>query len=85
MQTSKKTLKDQASLSIKKSQGTLNKVLQMMESNQDCADVVQQLDAAIGLLKSSRQKIVHNYLENCVGKNNSDKLEKLKDLYKLNQ
>lgn len=38
-------------LAIKKTQGTLDKVAQMIEEDAYCADIGQQINAAMGLLR----------------------------------
>lgn len=44
-------LKKKLLLAIKKSQGTLTKVTKMVEDDIYCADIGQQINAAIGMLK----------------------------------
>lgn len=38
-------------LALKKSQGTLTKVTQMIENDCYCGDIAQQINASIGLLR----------------------------------
>lgn len=55
-------------LSIKKSIGTLNKVLQMIEQDVYCADVAQQINASIGLLRSANHDLLKDHLACCRAK-----------------
>ena len=55
-------------LAVKKSQGTLAKVTQMIEEDCYCADIGQQINAAIGLLRVVNTELMKNHLL-CCGKN----------------
>lgn len=55
-------------LAIKKSQGTLTKVTQMIEDDAYCGDIGQQINAIIGLLRSANIDLMKNHLI-CCGKN----------------
>ena len=67
--------KDKASISIKKAQGTINKILEMIEEDKYCPEIIQQVDAAIGLLKSSKKTLLLGHLDHCL----HDKLEENKE------
>jgi DNA-binding FrmR family transcriptional regulator len=54
-------------LSVKKSQGTLGKVMQMIEEDCYCADIGQQINAVIGLLRWVNTELMKNHLL-CCGK-----------------
>ncbi len=58
--------KKKASLSIKKTQGIVSKVLQMVEEDEYCPKIIQQVDAAIGLLKSSKKTLLKGHLDHCI-------------------
>lgn len=55
-------------LSIKKTRGTLDKVAQMIEEDAYCADIGQQINAAMGLLRGVNTELMKNHLL-CCGKN----------------
>lgn len=55
-------------LAIKKTQGTLAKVSQMIEEDAYCADIGQQINATMGLLRSVNTELMKNHLL-CCGKN----------------
>ena len=67
MSTQNPLLKKKLLLALKKTQGTLSKVNQMVEEDTYCADVGQQINAAIGLLKSANMELMKNHLM-CCGK-----------------
>lgn len=62
------TLQKKLLLSVKKSQGTLGKVMQMIEEDCYCADIGQQINAAIWLLRGVNTELMKNHLL-CCGKN----------------
>ena len=55
-----------ASLAIKKAAGLLRKVQTMLDENAYCIDVMQQILAVIGLLKSAHQSLLEGHLNYCV-------------------
>ena len=55
-------------LALKKSQGTLAKVTQMIEDDCYCGDIAQQINASIGLLRGVNEEKKKNHLL-CCGKN----------------
>lgn len=76
--------KPKASLSIKKSLGTINKIHQMIEEDKYCPDIIQQIDAAIGLLKSSKKTLLLGHLDHClVEKLAEDKGQAIDELIKI--
>lgn len=50
----------------KQAQGTLAKVLQMIESDQYCPEIIQQVDSVIGLLKTTKRELLAGHLDTCV-------------------
>lgn len=55
-------------IGLKKAQSHLNKVIEMVEQKEYCIDVMQQVLAIIGLLKSVNQKLLADHLKNCFAK-----------------
>lgn len=71
-------------LSTKKSVGVTNKVMQMIETDEYCPDVIQQIDAAIGLLQSAKKTLLMGHLDHCLADNikqNKDKT--IKELIRI--
>ncbi|MBP7822834.1 metal-sensing transcriptional repressor [Candidatus Gracilibacteria bacterium] len=52
-------------LALKKSQGTLTKVTQMIENDCYCGDIAQQINASIGLLRGVNEELMKNHLLCC--------------------
>ena len=79
--------KDKANLSVKKANGTLSKVHSMISEDKYCPDIIQQIDAVIGLLKSAKKNLLKGHLYECVEKrmkeNKHDAIEELLKIYKL--
>ena len=59
------TDKTKITLSIKKALGTLNKIIAMIESDAYCADIGQQINASIGLLRSANTQLLKDHLACC--------------------
>ncbi len=57
--------KEKALLGFKKASSHLKKIIQMIESDRYCIDVMQQNLAVIGLLKSAHQQLMEGHLSSC--------------------
>lgn len=83
MEHTKETL-----IALKKAQSHLSKVITMIESKEYCVDVMQQVLAISGLLKSVNQKLLADHLSNCFanamkGSNEARKGEMIKEILQL--
>ena len=58
--------KEKSLLAAKKAQGTLNKVIEMIENDKYCPDIIQQVDAVIGSLKSVKKHLLNGHLDHCL-------------------
>jgi len=58
--------KQAAALSVKKAKGVLEKVLLMIEADTYCPEIIQQIDAVNGLLKSSKKTLLTGHLDYCL-------------------
>jgi DNA-binding FrmR family transcriptional regulator len=68
----------------KQAQGTLAKVLQMMEQGEYCPDVIQQVDSVMGFLRSAKRELLAGHLDSCVMKKmKEDKGQAIKELLKI--
>ncbi len=71
-------------LSIKKASGTLAKVQRMVEDNSYCPDIIQQIDACIGLLNSSKKNLLLGHLDHCLlDKLQEDKTRTIDELVRI--
>ena len=52
-------------INFKKAKSHLEKVIQMVENDKYCIDVMQQNLAVIGLLKSAHQQLMEGHLNSC--------------------
>jgi CsoR family transcriptional regulator, copper-sensing transcriptional repressor len=75
MQANQKT---KALIGFKKAQSHILKIIQMMENNEYCINIMQQNLAVIGLLKSAHQQLMENHLNSCFKNAMASKNEKLK-------
>jgi len=75
-------------LLTKQAMGTLHAVLDMTEANEYCPKIIQQMDAAIGLLKSAKKELLTGHLEACLESglqaDKSGTIKELIDIFKLN-
>lgn len=82
-----KTLTDQKVKSLKcakQALGTLAKVIEMIENNKYCPDVIQQTDSVVGLLRTTKRELLAGHLDTCVmHKMNENKKEAIEELLKI--
>jgi DNA-binding FrmR family transcriptional regulator len=57
--------KEKSLVNFKKAQSHLAKIIQMVEGDQYCIDVMQQNLAVMGLLKSANQMLMEGHLSSC--------------------
>lgn len=50
---------------FKKVRSLMNKIIEMVENDEYCIDIMNQNLAAIGLLRSAHQKLMENHLNTC--------------------
>ena len=60
----------------KQASGTLTKVISMVESNEYCPEIIQQIDSVIGLLRSSKKELLAGHLSHCLIKRLTEDKEK---------
>ena len=57
--------KKKSLISIRKAKTSLEKIEKMIENDEYCWDIIVQNMAAIWLIKSSNNKLIEAFLENC--------------------
>jgi DNA-binding FrmR family transcriptional regulator len=72
-----------AILAVKKSLGTLSKVVQLIESKKGYASTIQQIDAAMGLATAAKRALMSQLLEETVTANAKNPKKLIADLQKL--
>lgn len=76
--------KAKALKSAKQAHGTINKVAQMIEQDAYCPEVIQQVDSAIGLLKTAKRELLAGHLDTCVAHQmTSNKKKAVAELLKI--
>lgn len=80
--------KQKTLINFKKTSGLLLKIIQMIEDNQYCINVMQQNLAAIGLLRSAHEMLMENHLNTCFKramstKNESKKKQMIEEILKV--
>ncbi len=64
--------------------GTLGKVNQMIEDDAYCPNVIQQIDAVIGLLRGAKRELLTGHLDHCLEhKLKENKQKTVQELLKL--
>ena len=72
------TSKKETLTNFKKAQSHLTKIAKMVENDEYCIDIMQQVLAVIGLLKSAHQMLMEKHLNTCFKKAMETKNEKRK-------
>jgi DNA-binding FrmR family transcriptional regulator len=72
---------------LKVTSGHLNKIIDMVESDRYCIDVIQQTEAVKGSLKKIEEIILDSHLHTCVvpaikGKNTEEPIKELLEVFK---
>jgi len=76
--------KQKSALAIKKANGTINKALEMVNQDEYCPNIIQQIDAAIGLLESSKKTLLKGHLNHCLENNlKQDKQKAIDELVQI--
>jgi CsoR family transcriptional regulator, copper-sensing transcriptional repressor len=85
-----KMLTDQKTKSLKcakQALGTLSKVIEMIENDKYCPEIIQQADSVIGLLKTTKRELLAGHLDSCVvhrmKENKQQAIEELLKIYNL--
>lgn len=57
--------KQESLVNFKKAQSHIKKIIEMVEGDQYCIDIMQQNLAVIGLLRAAHEKLMKNHLDTC--------------------
>ena len=66
-------------LSIKKTRGMLEKIEKMLDQNNYCIDIAQQVNATIGLLRGMNKEILVSHLHTCGAHKLGSKVARTRD------
>ena len=76
--------KQKALKCARQSLGTLEKVVNMIEADRYCPEVIQQIDSVIGLLKTAKRELLAGHLDTCLlPKMKEDKKKAIEELLKI--
>jgi DNA-binding FrmR family transcriptional regulator len=75
-------------INFRKAQSLIGKIIEMVEEDKYCIDIMQQNLAVIGMLKSAHEKLMENHLNTCLksamdGKNEKKKEEMIQEILKV--
>ncbi len=70
--------KQKTLINFKKTHGLIAKIIEMIEGDEYCINIMQQNLAALGLLKSAHQMLMENHLNTCFRKAMATKNERKK-------
>jgi DNA-binding FrmR family transcriptional regulator len=81
-------MKKEKSLKLtKQAQGTISKVIKMLERDEYCPNVIQQLNSVCGLLKRAKRELLGGHLDSCIMKkmkeNKTEAIDELLKIYNL--
>lgn len=76
-----------AVIATKKAKSLMDKVLLMIDEDKYCIDIIQQVDAVLGLLKSTKNSLLRDHLEHClehkIKENKQKTVEELLQIYSI--
>lgn len=76
--------KEKALKLAKQAQGTLTKVIAMMEGDEYCPNVIQQVNSVCGFLKSVKTELLAGHLDSCIVKKMQENKEQtIKEMLKI--
>ena len=82
------TDKSKALKSARQAKGILDKVISMIETDAYCPEIIQQADAAIGLIKTGKKALLVGHLDHCLAVRlkaaPESTVAELKKIYNLN-
>ena len=70
--------KEKTLINFKKEQSLTSKIVEMIENDEYCVDIMQQNLAVIGLLRSAHEMLMENHLNSCFKNAMASKNEKKK-------
>jgi len=82
--------KEKTIINFKKAQSLISKIIEMVENDRYCIDIMQQNLAVIGLLKSAHQMLMEGHLNTCFKnametKDEKRKQEMIQEILRVNK
>ncbi len=80
--------KQKTLINFKKAESLIGKIIEMVEDDEYCINIMQQNLAVLGLLKSAHQMLMENHLNTCfksaiAGKNHKREQEMIQEILKV--
>ncbi len=76
--------KQKAAIAVKKASGLTTKINTLIDQDEYCPNIIQQIDAAIGLLQASKKTLLKGHLNHCLEENlKKDKIKAVEELVKI--
>lgn len=68
---------------LKRADGHLRHVIEMIEAGKPCADIAIQLQAVEKALTSAKRTLIHDHIDHCLGHSGEQDLTEMRALAKL--
>jgi len=68
---------------LKRANGHLRHVIEMIETNRPCTEIAVQLQAVERALTAAKRTLIHDHIDHCLGSGGEDSLDELRALAKL--
>ena len=68
---------------LKRADGHLRHVIEMIEDGRSCAEIAIQMQAVERAITAAKRTLIHDHIDNCLGHGGEDDLSELRALAKL--
>lgn len=68
---------------LKRADGHLRHVIEMIESERPCTEIAQQMQAVERAITNSKRALIHDHIDHCLSAENKGDLDDMKLLAKL--
>jgi len=68
---------------LKRADGHLRHVIEMMENGKPCADIAVQLQAVERAVSAAKRTLIHDHIDHCLGHGGENDLAELRAMAKL--
>ncbi len=68
---------------LKRADGHLRHVIEMIEASRPCADIAVQLQAVEKAVTAAKRTLIHDHIDHCLGHGGEDDLAEIRALAKL--
>lgn len=68
---------------LKRADGHLRYVIEMLETGQPCADIAVQMQAVEKAISNAKRALIHDHIDHCLGHGGRDDLAEMRAIAKL--